>query len=273
MNKIVYIFLVLITIVSCSPYQKALKSDDSSEKLKEAMALYEKGKFSKAITLFEQIAPSYKGRPQGERMFYFYAMSNYNLGKKVSAYYVTAAYQFESFAAGYPLSDKREEARFLAGESLYYLAPVYSLDQNGTNKGIDKLQQFIDSYPKSDYLPKANQYVKDLRERIEKKAFENAKQFNTIAEWAGDFKAPLKALDNFLSDYPGTPYKEDALFYKLDTVYKYAINSIESKKEERLLSAKVAYDALIKFNSESKYKEQADKMLKNIDKELTQFSK
>jgi outer membrane protein assembly factor BamD len=62
----------------------------------------------------------------------------------------------------------------------------------------------------------------------------------------------LVALDNFVADYPGTPYKEDALYYKLDSAYQLAINSIPSKMEERLNVAKVAYNNLIKFNAENK---------------------
>jgi outer membrane protein assembly factor BamD len=42
-----------------------------------------------------------------------------------------------------------------------------------------------------------------LQEKIEK-VFENAKGYNTIS----DFKSALVALDNFIADYPGTPYKK-----------------------------------------------------------------
>lgn len=149
------------------------------------------------------------------------------------------------------------------------LSPVYSLDQTDTNKAIDKLQGFIDIYPESQYLPEANALVKELRTKLEKKAFENAKQYNTIS----DYKSALIAIDNFISDFPGTPYKEDALYYKLDSTYKLAINSIPEKMEERLQSAKQAYQGLLKFNSNSKYKQKADDMLANINKELQQFSK
>jgi outer membrane protein assembly factor BamD (BamD/ComL family) len=103
---------------------------------------------------------------------------------------------------------------------------------------------------------------------LEQKAFENAKQFNTIS----DYKASLVALENFITDFPGTPYKEDALYYKLDSAYLLAINSVPSKMEERLTNAKIAYDKLIKFNNDTKYKDKADKMLATIDKELQQFS-
>jgi outer membrane protein assembly factor BamD len=50
----------------------------------------------------------------------------------------------------------------------------------------------------------------------------------------------MVALDNFIIDYPGTPYKEKALFYKLDSAYQLGINSVPSKMEERLI-CKTAY--------------------------------
>ena len=118
----------------------------------------------------------------------------------------------------------------------------------------------------------ANILVKELTDKLEKKAFEIAKQYNTTAEYYRDFDAPLKTLDLFLADYPGTKYKEDALYYKFDKLFRHAINSIESKKQERLNNAKVAYNALLKFKSDTKFKEQADKQLAQLEQELTQYS-
>ena len=108
-----------------------------------------------------------------------------------------------------------------------------------------------------------------MREKLEKKAFEIAKQYNTIS----DYKAAIVALDNFISDYPGTPFKEKALFYKFDSTYKLAINSIPSKMEERLNISKVAYNNLMKFNENSQFKSKANDMLARINKDLQQFSK
>jgi outer membrane protein assembly factor BamD len=104
---------------------------------------------------------------------------------------------------------------------------------------------------------------------MEKKAFEIAKQYNTIS----DFKGALKALELFIADYPGTPYKEQALFYRLDSAYKLAINSVLYKKEERLNYAKTTVNSLLKFKSDTEFKAQADEMAANIEKELQQFSK
>ncbi|RYZ85074.1 MAG: outer membrane protein assembly factor BamD, partial [Proteobacteria bacterium] len=183
--------------------------------------------------------------------------------------YYLAAYQFETFAASYPRSEKAEEASYLSAKCYALLSPVYSIDQADTNKAIDKLQLFIDKYPDSEYLKEANVSVKDLREKLEKKAFEIARNYNKIS----DHKSAVVALENFISDYPGTPFKEKALFYKLDSAYKLAINSIPARMEERLINAKTAYANLVKFKADTEYKKDADEMLARIENDLKQFAK
>lgn len=267
MNKIIYILLIAFAFGSCSEYQKALKSDDLAVKTKLAADYYESGKYKKTIALLEQASPSLRGKPNAERIFYILSKSYY----ETEQYYL-AGYAFESFASNYPKSEKREEAAFLGAKCFYTKSPRYSLDQTDTYKALEKLQSFIDTYPKSDYMPMANVLVKELTDKLEKKAFENAKQYNSIAEYYRDFNAPIKVLDNFLADYPGTKYKEDALYYKFDTLYQYALNSIDSKKQERLINAKLAYETLLKFRSDTKYKETADKQLVEIERELTLYS-
>lgn len=264
MKKIINLVLVLAFFCSCSEYQKALKSEDVGVKFEMATKLYEAGKYAKAIRIFEEIAPAYRGKPQAEKMFYMFSQSYYK-----SQQYYLAGYQFESFASSYPKSEKIEEAAFLGAKSYSMLSPVYSLDQTDTTKAINKLQEFIDVYPNSAYLAEANADLKKLTDKIEKKVFENAKGYNTIS----DFKSAIVALDNFISDYPGTKYKEEALFYKLDSSYQLAINSVVSKMQDRLINAKVSYGNLMKNTENKEYRQKADEMLARIEKDLQQFSK
>lgn len=263
MKKILSTFLLILILSSCSEYQKALKTEEIGVKYDVATKQYDAGKYMKAIRLFEQIAPSYRGKPQAEKMFYMYAQSYFNTKQ-----YYSAGYQFESFVSSYPKSEKMEEASYLAALSYSKLSPRYSLDQVDTYKAVDKMQAFIDNFPTSTFLPEANVIVKDLREKLEKKSFEIAKQYNTIS----DHKAALVVLDNFITDFPGTKYKGDALYYKLDSAYHLAVNSIEAKKAERLANAKAAYVNLMKFNQGADHKEKADEMLVRIETDLKQFS-
>nr|WP_315223353.1 outer membrane protein assembly factor BamD [uncultured Flavobacterium sp.] len=262
MKKIVSLLVVVVLLYSCSDYQKALKNEDVAAKFEIATKMYDAGKYNKAIRLFEQLAPSYRGKPQAEKLFYMFSQAYY----KTEQYYL-AGYQFESFVSGYPRSEKVQEAAYLGAYSYSKLSPVYSLDQTDTNKALEKLQAFIDNYPNSEYIPKANEAVKMLSEKLEKKAYENAKGYNTIS----DYKSALIAFDNFIADFPGTIFKEDALFYKFDSAYQLAINSVQSKMQDRLNVAKVAYGNLVKFNSNSKYKKQADEMNARVETDLQKF--
>jgi outer membrane protein assembly factor BamD len=263
-KKLLSLFLLVVLFASCSEYQKALKTEDVAVKFEMATKLYDSGKYNDAIRLIEQIAPAYRGKPQAEKLFYMFSQSYY----KTKQYYL-AAYQFESFVSGYPKSEKIEEAAYLGAKCFSMLSPVYSLDQVDTYKAIDKLQAFIDSYPNSTYLPEANKSLKELNEKIEKKVFENAKGYHTIM----DYKSAMVALDNFIADYPGTSFKEDALFYKYDSAYQLAINSVPAKMEERLNVAATAYNGLMKFKPDTKHKKIADEMMVRIETDLKNFTK
>lgn len=264
MKKIISVLLVVLFFSSCSEYQEALKKEDVAVKFDVGTKLYDAGKYSKAIRLFEQLAPSYRGKPQGEKLFYMYSQSLY----KTRQYYL-AGYQFDSFNSGYPKSEKAEECSYLGAKSYAMLSPVYSIDQTETFKAIEKMQAFIDRYPNSQYIIEANEISKKLNSKIERKVYENAFEYYKIE----NYKSALIAFDNFIADYPGTSYKEKALYYKFDAAYLLAINSVLTKKQERLATAKNCYNNLVKFRPATEYKNKADEKLAQIDVELQKYNK
>ncbi|MBW4361458.1 outer membrane protein assembly factor BamD [Flavobacterium taihuense] len=264
MRKLISVLLVVLFFYSCSEYQTALKKEDVAIKFDVATKLYDAGKYSKAIRLFEQLAPAYRGKPQGEKLFYMYSQSCY----KTKQYYL-AGYQFDSFVSGYPKSEKVEECAYLGAQSYSMLSPVYSIDQTDTFKAIEKIQGFIDRYPNSQYIAEANATSRKLNDKIERKVYENALEYNRIS----NYKSAIIAFENFIADYPGTAYKEKALYYKLDSAYSLAINSVPSKMEERLNTAKIYYTNLVKFKPNTEYKKKADGMLAQIDVELQKYNK
>ena len=256
MKKLFYLVAITIALGSCSDYQKALKSEDIATKFKLGTELFEAGKWSKANKLFSQIMPSYRGKPQAEKLSFLHAKSFYEMGD-----YMSATYQLNRFENSYPASDKAQEASFLAAKSSYQISPVYSKDQSETVHALEKLQLFVNKYPDSDYLPQANALIKELDFKLERKAFEIAKQYNTIVYFeSSDYLAAIKAFDNFLADYPGTSFREQAMYYRLDSAYKLGINSIKAKQEERLNIAINYYKSFKKFYPSSELIQDADKM-------------
>ena len=257
-----------LLLYSCNEYQKVLKNEDVKAKYDLAEKYYENKDFKRANRLLEQIAPKYVGKPQGERVQFFLAdtyfqTKNYNF----------AGYQFERFLKSYPKSDKAAEASFLGAKSYYMLSPRYSLDQTDTDKALVKLQNFINSYPESEFLPEANAMAKELTTKKEKKAFEIAKQFTKLGNsFILDYSiSAVAALDNFISDFPGTIYREEALYLKLVATSNLALNSTENRKEERLQTAETAYKNLIRYYPETTFMKEANDLMGRIEDELSEF--
>ncbi|OUR95103.1 outer membrane protein assembly factor BamD [Flavobacteriales bacterium 34_180_T64] len=264
MKNIFYTLLLVLLFSSCSEYQKALKSEDIATKFNQGIEMYDAGKFNKANRLFAQIVPNYRGKPQAEKLMFLYSKSYYMMED-----YYLSGYQFERFTNAYAKSEKVEEAAFLSAKSFYMLSPIYSKEQKETIEAIEKLQLFINKYSDSEYLPEANKMVKELDYKLEKKAFEIAKQYNKIAYYdASDYEAAIKAFDNFLVEYPGTSFREDAMFYRFDSAHHLALNSIETKKEVRLNTALSYFNSLKKAFADSNHMEEANNMNEELQLEL-----
>ncbi len=263
MKRFLYLLICVVTFGSCSEYHKALRSEDVASKNKLAEKLYKEEKYKKALRLFEQIVPQYRGKPQAERVMYYYADTYYQLED-----YYLAGYQFERFTKSYPKSQKTEEASFKGAKSYYYLSPRYSLDQTETTKALEKLQSYINTYPESEKLKEANTLVAELRDKKERKAFEIAKQFHHRR----DYKVAISAFDNYLVDYPGSTYREKVLYYKLESEYLLAVGSYESLVEERLTTAQGYYNTYKKYyKTEGEFFDKAQEIAEDIKSRLEQF--
>nr|WP_235855799.1 outer membrane protein assembly factor BamD [Allomuricauda aequoris] len=268
MRSILLLCFAAILLTSCSEYQKVLKNTDVGPKYDMAEKLYNEGDYKRAVRLFEQIAPKYVGKPQGERVMFFFADSYF----KTEDYYLSG-YQFERFVKSYPRSDKIQEATFLGAKSYYMLSPRYSLDQTDTDKALAKLQTFINNYPESEYFDEANTMAKELTTKKEKKQLEIAKQYNKIGAWdLPRLISAIKAFDNFVSDNPGSIYREEALYYRIEAAANLAFYSTFDKKQERLQDAMGSYNNLMKYFPESKFKDDADKLAEKIQDELSAYT-
>jgi outer membrane protein assembly factor BamD len=258
---------ILFSFASCSEYQRVLKEDDIAAKYQMGTELFDSGKFDKANRLFLQIVPKYRGKPQAQKLMYMHSKSYYETKD-----YYTANYRMEQFVEAYPKSERIDEIAFLAAKSYYFLSPIYSKDQTETYDALEKLQSFINRYPDSDYFDEANLLVQELDLKLEKKAYEIALQYHRTGPFHRDYNSAIKAFDNFLDNFPGSVFREDALYYKFDSAYQLAVNSVVWKQEERTQKALKFHNNLIRYFPETKYLTQSKEMrkeLQNIKNNLT----
>ena len=224
------IVVLLFSILSCSEYNKVLKSEDLTLKYDKAIQYYEEDEYAKAYPLLEESITIYRGTSKAEKLYYYFAYSDYYLGD-----FFLASHRFKNFKKMYPTSKHAEECHFMSAYCHYLNSPNYSLDQNDTKQAISELQSFVNQYPESQLLDSCNTLVDELRGKLEKKSFEIAKQYYHTR----DYKSAIKAFENCLVDFPDTDYKEEVLYLAVKANYDLAANSIDSKKAER-------YDATIK---------------------------
>ncbi len=262
-KNISYLLVTLFVLSSCSEYNRVLNKGSVAEQYKMATKLYEEQKYSKALRLFEKVIPSFRGKPQMERIQYMVANANFN-----EEDYATAGYYFSRFPRNYPKSSKVEEAEFLSALGYYKSSPRFSLDPTDTEKALEAFQSFIDKYPNSSRIEEANKYYTDLRRKLEKKYFEIAKTYYRTAEYDyRNYKASITAFDNLLSEFLGTKFKEEALYYRLKSAHDYAMKSTNRRKPERIKEAIKAYDKLKRNFPKSKFMEDANDMLETLKKE------
>lgn len=249
------LIVLLFAIIGCkSKYDKLKLSNDNAKKFQEGKRLYEKKEYAKALGLFETLLTRYRGTDGATDLFYLNAMANYKLKD-----YTAAAYHFNEFATSYPSDSRAEEARFLTAYCYYLDAPGFSLDQENTYKCIEKLQLFINLYPKSERVAEASKLIQDLRDRLELKAYSNAKLYLTI----GENQSAVIAFGNTLRDYPDTKYAEELEFLTIKAQYEYAHQSREYRQEERYTQAITFADQFTDKYPKSIYLSQAQKLKKD----------
>ena len=150
----------------------------------------------------------------------------------------------------------------MEGKSYFMLSPIFSLDQDETNTAIEKLQIFINRYPNSEFTTEAIELIEQLQNKLEKKEFEISKQYYTIR----DYNSAIRSLDNFVADYPGTIFREEALYYRWLSTYEIAINSIESKIIERVTELERSLVNFLRYYPETIFIEDLSNKLNNAKK-------
>ena len=254
MFKIKHLFLLCFTVIAISiagcksRFEKLRLSNDVAKKYQEAMRLYNKKDYSKALILFEDLSQKYRGRTEAEELNYHYALTLYYLKD-----YTTARFQFKYFADTYPTSKYAEESRYLGAYCFYLDSPDYSLDQANTYKAIDAMQLFINLYPKSEKVEEASKHISTLRGKLEDKAFENAKMYYDLGGYdISNYKAAVIALKNAQIDYPDIKYAEQMDLLIVKSQFNYAKASYEFRQEERFTEAIGYADEFLENHPESK---------------------
>lgn len=254
------VLLVALVFGGCkSKFERLRASNNIALKYQEAIKLYDNGKYSKALILFDDLMKQYRGAAEAEDLYYYTAYTSYRLRD-----YTSARHHFRMFTDTYPNSSRAEECRFMAAYCYYMESPRSTLDQEYTYRAIEALQLFINLYPVSERAEEAADLIQDLRDKLEAKAFTNAKYYLDMG-LQDDYRAAVIAFENVLIEFPDTKYAEEAEFLSIKAQYLYASNSTVQRQEERFNDAIEFYNRFASTYPESRFMEEAEDLRKSSE--------
>jgi len=262
-RKVIYLIfsVVAIAFASCSSYNKLQKSQDFGLKYEKALEYYEKGDYVRALTLFDQVMPFYRGTEDAENIAFKYAYAYYYQKE-----YILASFYFDRFSKTYPRSPLAEEALFMTAYCKYLDSPPYNLDQTSTRQAISQLQLFLNAYPGSDKAEQCNNLIDELRAKLQKKDYEIAMLYYKMDR----YQAAVTSFDILLNDYPDTDYREEVMFYAIRAYFNFANQSVKDKRIERYEEAIDRYEKFIARYPASKYLKDASAMKERSLKMITE---
>jgi outer membrane protein assembly factor BamD len=256
-TKIISLLAVVILTSSCDHFNRILKSTDYEFKLQKAKEYFDKGDYVKSSQLYEELIPVVKGTDRAEEVYYYYTWSEYNMGD-----YILSQYHFKNYTRQFPSGKHVEECYYMNAYCFFLTSANYKLDQTSTKNAIKEFQSFVDTYSESERIDSCNLIMDKLRGKLEKKDFEIIKQYYKLSDW----KATIVASKIFMKDYPSSIYNEEMFVILIDSYYLLAINSVISKKEERLNGAMENYVKFLDLYPNSSYLSRAESIYSSCKK-------
>ena len=261
-RQILYLIAIVLLFSSCGEYNKILKSQDYELKYEYAKKYFEQKKYSRAYTLFSELATIYKGTERAEEVLYLLARSYY-LAKD----YISSGQYFTTYYTNYPKGQYTELARFYAGYGYYLDSPEPALDQSGTYKALEELQLFLEYYPTSERAEEAQNILISLQEKLVEKEYLNAKLYYNLGSYMGNnYESAVITAQNALKDYPYTKFREPLSFLILRSKFQEASQSVEEKKADRFRDVIDEYYSYINEYPESPNLKEARRMFNIANK-------
>ena len=157
----------LLTICSCSLFTKEIVPDSSKELLEEGIKAIKLGQNLRARTLFTQLIEDFPDSKERKQALLLIARSHYSFEE-----YEEAKFHFQKFIDLYPKHKNIDRAYFYKAMSDYQRMDLVSRDQVATKNARDGFQQFIDRFPKSQYLRQAKQKINECDFNLAKNVLE-----------------------------------------------------------------------------------------------------
>ena len=273
MKKLFFISTICVALLfsSCAnEFNAVYKSTNTNYRYEYAKECFFKGKYTRAITLLNDLIVVQKGTENAQESLYMLAMAQYKSGD-----YESAAQAFKRYVQSYPKGKYAELASYYVGESLFMCTPEPRLDQSQTVSAIASFQEFLDLFPDAKLKNSAQNRLFELQDKLVKKELYSAQLYYDLGPYFGNctsggnnYEACIITAENALKDYPYSSLREKFAVLVMKSKFELAEQSVEEKRLERYQDAEDECYGFINEYPDSNQRPLAEKFIKKC-KEVT----
>ena len=236
--NLILLHISIVIIVSCAG-NKPAEQLSLEERYKRGQEFLENKKYYNAQQEFQIVVLSGSHTEWGDDA-QFYLAESYFKNKE----YILAISEYERLTRKMKFSPFVENSRWRICEAYVAESPNYYHDQSNTEKALQKLQEFIEEYPESEFRDNANETVKKLRNKLAEKMDETALLYIKLHA----YDSAIVAYEDLLGQYYDTDFADDA---HVGIIRSYSLmkNYGEAKKyynanEDKIVSSDLKEKAL-----------------------------
>jgi outer membrane protein assembly factor BamD len=218
--------LLALTATACASRGPALDNLDQESLFQHGMERLGDGDWSDAIAAFERFTltfPTHARVPEAR-----FRIGQAYVGRNE---HVTAAMEFNRLATDFPAGPWADDARFEVCRAYYTLSPAPPRDQEYTVTAIDHCRSLILYYPESEYVPRAEEMLDRLVNKLAEKDFDTAEYyFRRRAYHSANIY-----YEGVATDYPETSWAPRALLRLHESYTRLGYEQEAEAATERLL--------------------------------------
>ena len=207
--------------LSCMGNQNNLLNDFTSS-YETGMRKFNNHKFAAAKESFDYVVMTNPGSSLALSARYFLAESLFNLKE-----YNQAVEHYNKYIKYSVDPEKILESRYKVCIALYSVCLDFMRDQTSTLYTLDRLQDFIDDYPKSKNISNIEIFIEDLRNRLARKQHQTGCLYMKI----GEYDSALLYFNDTIDNYYDTIYSDKA---RISIIQSYLFKNEVSKAKAML---------------------------------------
>jgi|GEM_PF-112323 outer membrane protein assembly factor BamD len=211
--------------------------EDLAERFEKGMQHYEAEKFKKAKEEFDFIVMNNPGSRLAVDSQYYLAESLFKTKK-----YIEATVAYEQYIRYSNDLEKIELSRYRICECVIKTSMIYQKDQKSTITALDKLQEFIEDFPESEYVDTASEEITNIRAKLATKLYQTARLYLKLEE----YDSALIYYNQVLNNYYDTTLSDDA---RIGIMFTYILKDSQESAESYIRLNKE------NFHSQQKYDE------------------